>query len=315
MFEGNENNGKFGYSSNDKTTEDKGFKFDIALSLNVQNNTPQFQIYGQRRFSRKRNDSGYEDDDALPANGMVFEEITENEKEENAKLNENSLCNAVGNMDETERMLETENHQKQNDKGKTDVEKSWNDNKFCSIKKSLIGFSIILVFSGLILLTLWFTQWKTASKSEEDFVNQTYFLISPTPITPCSKECTNSSIANGWLECVNDTIWIECYRGFKSSKDSFLCQNIEVELKDLKCQPIIAAPKRKRGNQQKIEASSDVLLLAGGKDQSGNIVSDISIYPLSSSLSQCLPHLPVSLRWGGPWSPRLFPAPLWRRGT
>ena len=94
-----ENDGKFCYSGHHKTPEDKDIKFDIAVSVTVQNIAVQSQINRQRNFSRKRNDSGYEDEDSLPWNGMSFEEISENKIEENVEtLKENQPTTAMGNV-------------------------------------------------------------------------------------------------------------------------------------------------------------------------------------------------------------------------
>ena len=70
-----------------------------------------------------------------------------------------------------------------------------------------------------------------------------------------------------------------------------------MEQQELKCLPN-ANPKKSKKTDNYILRNTNVMLVAGGKNKSGNIVNDVSLYPFTPHLSQCLPALPVALRWG-----------------
>ena len=280
--EAKENDGKFWYSGHHKTPEDKDIKFDIAVSVTVQNTAAQSQINRQRKFSRKRNDSGYEEENALPWNGMSFEEISENKIEENVEtLKENQPTTAMGNIVEREPLLDNNNDKQntQTDMAEYDAEITLETkNHSSAFRKKLFAGVILSIFILLIvcIVALWFTQLKLES------VTKNYPDLERVPeIVPCLKECTNLSISNGWFDCENDTAWLEFHSGFKSSKYSLPCRDIKMENQKLKCRQD-ANPKKRND----IVRNSNVMLVAGGIDKSGNIVSDVSLYPFSPHLSQ-----------------------------
>ena len=118
----------------------------------------------------------------------------------------------------------------------------------------------------------------------------------------CLKTCTdvyqNITITNGWLHCENDRIRLECHMNHRPNvMDFYNCQDFKEDLAGLECLPISCRSVKRFGQTEECEEET-VLLVAGGKTFDENLSRTISIYPYFKNLDQCLPPLPLPLRWG-----------------
>ena len=71
----------------------------------------------------------------------------------------------------------------------------------------------------------------------------------------------------------------------------------------IECLPLpCLAPKMERTYSIKKDTDNcgqeQVLFLAGGASVDDELTNDVSIFPTISSLIQCLPPIPIPLRWG-----------------
>jgi hypothetical protein len=96
----------------------------------------------------------------------------------------------------------------------------------------LIASALILAIVLLILLLtnqLNTTVSRVEASTNEEFKEPVHTL-QVTEFIHCSKRCfemyENVTTENGWMECENIFIWLECHRGFiPSAEESFVCQD------------------------------------------------------------------------------------------
>jgi hypothetical protein len=286
----------------------------------------------QQHLSRKRLDSGYEEqeEDQLLANrSTLSERHTENQlaPDKLGSIDEK----AVQTMDQsshlhaaqTHSVTETEDmagnktyHKLLNNEKVPDGENPSARGKQClnKMKLRILLFSFLasaLVLAILLILLL-ANQFKSpivdVELSEHEASKEPGPILQVSEFMHCSKMCTNMykniTIGNGWIDCENERIWLECQNGFRPSiGDSFVCQDFKIEDSMLECLPLpCLSPKMERTYSIKKDTDDcgqeQVLILAGGASVDDELTNDVSVYPSTSSPIQCLPPIPIPLRWG-----------------
>jgi uncharacterized protein YueI len=296
-------------------------------------NTNQCQNSRQRRFSRTRLDSGYEEDEPLLSNGKLsegkHEESVDEAEEQSIDVDivqtENPTTHTLPVQTQTETpsevetitMLPSVKYEKvmgMEEKG-LNAEKDLEKKKPClSMKHKIIICSVItsiIIFALLMVIIFLLNQFNSPITSEDVFHDaapkEQLPLFKVSEVIKCSNMCnnlySNVSIINGWMACENDFVWLECHSGFRPSlADSLVCQDYKAEEEKLKCLPLpcLSSKTLTRSRTRELEdcGEEQVLLLAGGTNADEVLTSEISMYPSSPNLELCLPSLPLPLRWG-----------------
>ena len=155
-----------------------------------------------------------------------------------------------------------------------------------------IAAIVIISLSGIIDSTK--GEPKMSESTPGNTVNKTTFEVkTPQEIfvsLECSSNCSealmSTIINNGWLHCEGDFVRLECYKGYYPSfEDSFDCQILNHTSYHLNC-------------LVENEVEEEILLMFGGDDEKGILSKAATIFPHDDILAECLPSLPVALKWG-----------------
>ena len=158
----------------------------------------------------------------------------------------------------------------------------------------LILSAIIVVLSALILVLVLYQQGESSLEqpnnktSSEHRQNQ----VSRYDFEECPRGCLALvSAENGWLECANKTVVINCWTGFQHfGVRQKSCSKKSLKRDILKC---VEEPHVESDYKQFHES---VLLIVGGESD-GKLVNHVGIFPPSNS-TVCLPNLPRAVKWG-----------------
>ena len=158
----------------------------------------------------------------------------------------------------------------------------------------LILSAIIVVLSALILILVLYQQGESSLEQPN---NKTSFehkqnQVSRYDFEECPRGCLALvSAENGWLECANKTVVINCWTGFQHfGVRQKSCSRKSLKRDILKC---VEEPYVETDYKQFHES---VLLIVGGESD-GKLVNHVGIFPPSNS-TVCLPNLPRAVKWG-----------------
>ena len=160
--------------------------------------------------------------------------------------------------------------------------------------KFILSAIIVVLFSALILVLVLYQQSEPSlgQPNNNSSSEHRQMKVLGSDFEECPHDClARVSAENGWLECANKTVVINCWTGFQHfGLTQKICSSKRHKKDILKCarEPYVSSDYK--------QFHDSVLLIVGGESD-GQLVNHVETFPTSNSTA-CLPNLPRAVKWG-----------------